>query len=116
MYRKERRTSSSGQKESIEKSVTFFLFSLFGLEAGRVLIETLSRPGNESCSMAPTPRPGLETNDIAFPTPAAIKWKSFVYFRKQTNCLVIETHYFEQFFPRQVQCNGRDEYDKIDGQ
>ena len=69
MYRKERRTSSSGQKESIEKSVTFFLFSLFGLEAGRVLIETLSRPGNESCSMAPTPRPGLETNDIAFPTP-----------------------------------------------
>ena len=68
MYRKEKRTIFFWAKRKY-REIRDFLFSLFGQEAGRVLIETLSRPGNESCSMAPTPRPGLETNDIAFPTP-----------------------------------------------
>ena len=60
-------------------------------------------------------RPDLGLKQMTLPSqPPAIKWKSFVYFEKQTNCLVIEPHYFEQFFPRQVQCNNNINDNKID--
>ena len=52
-------------------------------------------------------RPDLGLKQMTLPSqPPAIKWKSFVYFRKQTNCRIMEPLFFEQFFSRRFDAMG----------